>query len=47
VGQVTHEMLRELFNAVLVNMCPDPVAAPAVMEVKSDNSGGATGVCGG
>ena len=39
MGQVTTEMLRELFNAVLSNMVPDPVAAPPVLEVKGDPTG--------
>jgi hypothetical protein len=36
---VTPEILRELFNAVLSNMVPDPISQPPVMEVKPDPTG--------
>jgi hypothetical protein len=38
-GTVTPEILRELFNAVLANMVPDPISQPPVMEVKPDPTG--------
>lgn len=38
-GSVTTEMLRELFNAVLANMVPDPISLPPVLEVKPDPTG--------
>lgn len=39
VGQVTTEMVRELFNSILGHMVPDPVTTPPVMEVKPDPTG--------
>ncbi|KAF5828487.1 hypothetical protein DUNSADRAFT_17564 [Dunaliella salina] len=39
VGIVHGEMLRELFNAVLGHMVPDPIATPPVLEVKQDPTG--------
>jgi len=38
-GVVTTEMLRELFNAVLVNMTLDPINQPPVLDVKADPTG--------
>ncbi len=38
-GVVTCEMLRELFNAVLINMTPDPISTPPVLDVKPDPTG--------
>ena len=39
IGQVTSDMLRELFNTVLANFIADPVNNPPVIEVKMDPSG--------
>lgn len=38
IGSVTPDILRELFNAVLAPMSPDPITYPAVVNVKMDNS---------
>ncbi|KAJ9512251.1 hypothetical protein QJQ45_012812 [Haematococcus lacustris] len=38
-GVVNAEMLRELFNAVLSNMVPDPITTPPVLDVKIDPTG--------
>lgn len=38
-GTVTGDMLRELFNSVLGNMVPDPIATPPILEVKMDPTG--------
>ncbi|MEW5306363.1 MAG: hypothetical protein WDW36_008832 [Sanguina aurantia] len=39
VGSVNMDMLRELFNAVLAQMVPDPVTTPPVVDVRVDTSG--------
>jgi len=39
IGTVTPEMLRELFNAALAGLVPDPINEPPVIEVKMDNTG--------
>jgi splicing factor U2AF subunit len=39
IGTVTPEMLRELFNAALAGLVPDPNQEPPVIEVKMDNTG--------
>lgn len=38
-GLVSAEMLRELFNAVLANMVPDPMVNPPVITARLDASG--------
>lgn len=42
VGSVNMDMLRELFNAVLAQMVPDPVTTPPVVDVRVDTSGETT-----
>ena len=39
VGMVSADILRQLFNTVLANHVPDPVANPPVVEVKMDTTG--------
>jgi splicing factor U2AF subunit len=43
IGQISPEMLTELFNAALAGMVPDPVSEPPVLQVKMDATGGEWG----
>jgi len=39
IGNITADLLRELFNACLANFTPNPVTDPPVIQVKLDSSG--------
>lgn len=40
IGVVTDSMLRELFNAALSHLVPDPITNPPVINAQLDPSGG-------
>ena len=39
IGVVTDNHLKELFNAALAHLVPDPLAAPPVLSAQLDPSG--------